>query len=497
LSLKLTFQIIFIREQLFICKIDGGDTMAIENNQYNFNNYFVADVLNIDFTNRRLAVYIPKLMPGVAGNQEISAQIQTSNNPNVSGLQSFNNVISTKNSIWVFPWDFKEPLPKIGSKVAVFFLEGNPKTGYWQLFNPNNNYEVIDEEKFPKLLNLSFASSNIQLDTDDSIEIVFPESYSSVLNQNGKTKKIELFDERNYVIQTVQPDNPFDGLMWFNPENQEVYVYRNAQFKKVIFEEDLQYLYEQVEILSRTLEDQVLSSRLLFASSLSRIVDPIEGQIVVIDSTKSENGFFKYTILESEETLQKEGYYFLKYANLMKQYVFENEITLKAYKYVDGKWFELDGWFAFTQPAGDLGGLKQNHNQTVNTTVTLTWDFRTQLSDSELELKLYSIKFDGISIVPQSGTEGEVTLRFYSGTDYATGTKIGTEFTLILADGEISLSPEVFQSTYLEDDVLFLPDVSRFGTIIENLKCDIESDVHLTLNLGTITLEAKSNKEVV
>jgi hypothetical protein len=471
--------------------------MAIENNQYNFNNYFIADVLNIDFNNRRLAVYIPKLMPGVAGNQEISAVIQTSNNPNVSGLQSFNTVINTKNSIWVFPWDFNEPLPKIGSKVAVFFLEGNPKTGYWQLFNPNNNYEVIDEEKFPKLLNLSFANSSIQVDTDDSVEIIFPDNYTSVLNQNGKNKKIELFDEKNYVIQTVQPENPFDGLMWFNPDNQEAYIYKNAGFKKIIFEEDLQYLYEQVGAISRTLEDQVLSSRLLFASSLSRILDPIEGQIVAIDSTRSENGFFKYTILESEETLTKEGYYFLQYANLMKQYVFENEITLKAYKYVDGKWFELDGWFAFTQPTGDLGGFKQDHNQTVNTSVTLTWDFRTQLSDSELELKLYSIKFDGISIVPNTGTEGEVTLRFYSGTDYATGTKIGVEFTLTLEDGEISLSPEVYQSTYLEDDVLFLPDISRFGTEITNLKCDITSDVHLTLNLGTITLEAKSNKEVV
>jgi len=471
--------------------------MAIENNQYNFNDYFIADVLNIDFVNRRLAVYIPKFMPGVAGNQEISATIQTSNNPNISGLQSFNTVIKTKNSIWVYPWDFNEPLPKIGSKVSVFFFEGNPKSGYWEPFNPNNNYEVIDEEKFPKLLNLSFADSSIQIDTDDIVEIVFPDNYTSVLNQDGKNKKIELFDEKNYVIQTVQPEDTFDGLMWFNPENQEAYIFKNAEFKKIIFEEDLQYLYQQVEAISRTLEDQVLSSRLLFASSLSKILDPIEGQIVAIDSTRSENGFFKYTILESEETLEKEGYYFLEYANLMKQYVFENEITLKAYKYTNGKWFELDGWFAFTQPTGDLGDFRQDHNQTVNTTATLTWDFRTQLSDSELELKIYSIKFDGISIVPNTGTEGEVTLRFYSGADYATGIKIGIEFTLTLADGEISLSPSIFQSSYLNNDVLFLPDISRFGTEITNLKCDIESDVHLTLNLGTITLEAKSNKEVV
>ena len=163
-----------------------------------FERYFIADVLDIDFVNRRLAVYIPKLMPGIAGDQAFEATIQTVDTGSISGLQNYNSTMKIKNSLWVSPWDFKEALPVIGSKVAVLFLEGNPKTGYWTMFNPNNNYEIIEEEKYPKIMDIKFANSNISVNRDDNLEFVFPSNYYSVLNTTGKTKKVELFNKQIY-----------------------------------------------------------------------------------------------------------------------------------------------------------------------------------------------------------------------------------------------------------------------------------------------------------
>jgi hypothetical protein len=274
-----------------------GDGMAIENNNPSFTGYFIADVLEVDRSERKVSVYIPKFMPGMPGGQQVSSSVTTTTNPNITGL-NYNTTIKIRNSMWVYPWNFDDPLPKIGSKVSVFFIDGNPKTGYWQKFNPNNNYEVIDEERYPKLFNLDFSGSLVSINTEDNLTIEFPSNYSSVYNENDKNKTIRIIQKENYVVSEEEPSDPFNGLMWFKESTQDAFIYKAGSFKRVIFQDDLQDLYRQVEEVSKNLESQIKSSRLLFTTSLAKIADPIDGQFVVIDSSNLENGFYKFTILD-------------------------------------------------------------------------------------------------------------------------------------------------------------------------------------------------------
>jgi len=76
--------------------------MAIENNNIDFSGFFIADVLDIDISKRRLAVHIPKLMPGIAGGQTVSSEISTTSNINVNGL-NYTPTLRIKNTIWALP----------------------------------------------------------------------------------------------------------------------------------------------------------------------------------------------------------------------------------------------------------------------------------------------------------------------------------------------------------------------------------------------------------
>jgi hypothetical protein len=72
--------------------------MALQNNTFSFNGWFISDVLDIDFENRKLAVYIPKLMPALSGDSLVETEIPTSTTNNISGLV-FNQTVKIRNSM--------------------------------------------------------------------------------------------------------------------------------------------------------------------------------------------------------------------------------------------------------------------------------------------------------------------------------------------------------------------------------------------------------------
>ena len=534
--------------------------MALQNNSFSFNGFFVGDVLEIERETRRVAVYMPKLMPGIGGDSQISSSVSTASGTGVTGL-NFSETVRVRNSVWVKPYDFDEALPSVGSKVIVFFIDGNPKLGYWDKFNPDADYQVIDEDKYPGLLTLRFAGSSVPVNKDDQLTIDFPSDFSSVFTQEGKSKRVEVFKRENYVISAEQPSEPFNGMLWFNTSDESVYLYARGRFSKLITRDDVSDLYSEVERISSFLESTLefwTSGRLAFLPSFSAIAStiksPVENQIVVIDPNSDDEAFYKYTSLESEAPLTEDGYYFLEYANLVIERSLEIERQLRAYKYNGSEWEEMDGWFSFEQPAGSLGDFQISTNQTVNTTDTYEWNFRTSPSNPDLYLKVTSLKFEGISI----SSNTEVTMQFYSNgtisgnttngsftvssiastadlrvgdsvsgsgipsgatvisipsstsitisasaTATATGVTVtwrrnmGSEFTLVNTSGTLSIEPAVYNSLYLSGSNLFVPDISRFGVEVSNIKCDAESDVSTTLNFGTaIILEARSSEEV-
>jgi hypothetical protein len=626
--------------------------MAIENNNPNFSGYFIADVLEVDRSERRVSVYIPKFMPGMPGGSQISSSIITTTNPNITGL-NYNTTIKVRNSIWVYPWNFDDPLPKVGSKVAVFFMDGNPKTGYWEKFNPNNNYEVIDDERYPKLLDLNFSGSSVTVNTDDNLTIEFPSNYTSVYNEDGKNKTIRVLQRENYVVSEEEPSDPFNGLMWFKESTQDAFIYKNGTFKRIIFEEDLQSLYSQVETISRTFEDQIKSSRFLFSSSLSKIADPIEGQIVVIDSTQAESGFYKYTILEpfliaatatvdsgitgngttidpwigtisgltsaqtanvvigqtgdiiytttstarmSNKTefvvtsktattityraigwdkpvsgsitnlyryadLTKDGYYQFSRTNIFESIFLGEEKVLEAYKYTNGQWTELDGWFYWNQATSgaSLGDFAQgqSHNISAGSFKIYNMDSLTYL------LKITRVYEPSLTISANTSVDFQMyATRYVTQCDTTAGsntiTDIPVDMTKVVKAGDYLFDPSgtlpmrakvvtiswdsvslrstitldknalvtannttlhhiilvgekatlvntagaysITPSYYFTTGIPEIPDIDTRGVVVGNLRCWVSNPgtTSTTMNFGTgMTIEAESNIKII
>jgi hypothetical protein len=188
-----------------------GDSMAMLN-KINMDNYFIGRVLEINKTTREVSVHISQLMPAIASEASQVIQSQTTNNLKISGVD-YSGTLKLRNSFWVKPNDYDEPLPKIGSKVSVKILDGNPRLSFWDKFNPNNNYEVIDEEKYPKSFDFSVGNKQVQINKDDKISIILPENFTTVLNEEEKDKIFRLYQENLYVISEKEPENVFEGLL--------------------------------------------------------------------------------------------------------------------------------------------------------------------------------------------------------------------------------------------------------------------------------------------
>lgn len=534
--------------------------MALENNSTNFMGFMVGDVLEVEQASRRVAVYLPKLMPGIGGDTQVSSDVQTSQSASVSGL-NFSQTIRVRNSMWVGPYDYDEPLPAVGSKVVVFFIDGNPNLGYWDKFNPNSDYRVIDEERYPKLATLRLANTTIDVNRDDTISVDLPSEFYTTLSVSDKDKRISVIRDQTYVISPEEPSDPKAGTLWFNTSDEGVYAFSRGKFNRLLTRDDVADVYAEVDRISAFLESTLefwASGRLMFLPSYSSIAStvksPVQNQIVVIDPQIEDDAFYKYTSLEAEAALTEDGFYFLQYANLVVERSLGIERQLDAYLYNGTEWERMDGWFGFTQPAGSLGDFLLSTGQTVNTTDTYEWDFRTQLSNTDLDLKVFSLKFEGITI--SSGTS--VTFQFYSGSsasantttdayaitgiastadiragDYVSGSgipsgtrvvsidsdtsvsvdqaatatatgvslsfrrNIGAEFTMTNTGGTYSIDPARYESLYFDSGDLFVPDISRFGVEVQNIRCDVESDASTTLDFGSsIVLDARSSEEV-
>jgi len=215
-----------------------GDNVAIIN-KVSLDDCVIGNVLDINTETRHIAVYIPKFMPGIAaGNSQVLSTRTNTSNVAVSNIE-ISSQIKTRNSIWIQARDFKEALPKIGSKVSVWIIDGNLKTAYWSPFNPNNNYEVLDEEKYNTLFNLQIQDTLISLSEEDTLIFDMPNSMSVVYSEDNKFKTIKITQENNYIVSESRPANPTTGMMWFKISTEELWLYKNEKFSIILTEAEI------------------------------------------------------------------------------------------------------------------------------------------------------------------------------------------------------------------------------------------------------------------
>lgn len=236
---------------------------AINNKIMDLSEYFIGTVMEIDIPTRRVAVYVPKLMPGIAGGSANMMESPTTTNGAIENI-SYNATVKLRNSIWVRTWDFNQPMPKPGSKVNVYFLDDNPKLGYWRKFNPNNDYEVIDEERFKKLFNLSVNGKQIELKEEDILELQLNEVKDNVYTENGKNKRFKIDLRDNYKISEEEPVNPYDGLLWYQESTDNLSIYQNGSFNVISLTFDTLKFTDPVDLDPSNFEDWVITENIKF-----------------------------------------------------------------------------------------------------------------------------------------------------------------------------------------------------------------------------------------
>lgn len=156
----------------------------------NFSGKFIGTVKSYNTQTREVLVYIPKLMPGISETQNIIT-ITNYGNSSLNRI-GYNKNITFSNGIWLLPKNADDKLPNIGSKVMVQFLENNPSMGYWEKFNQNNDYSIIDSEKYDKLHTLTINGVTSEIYEDDDIEINLPDIFESVVVKDKDNKKIKI-----------------------------------------------------------------------------------------------------------------------------------------------------------------------------------------------------------------------------------------------------------------------------------------------------------------
>lgn len=158
----------------------------------NLNQRFIATVYGYNIQTRELDVFIPKLMPQIPEGQKERKSI--TNLGNITANIGFNHDIKISSTIKVKAEDKDEALPKIGSKVLVLFYDNRFKYGFWRKFNPNADYNVIDEEKYPRQNYFQINDKKTTVNKDDII-ILKLDGCDITLQENEKQKIFSIISE--------------------------------------------------------------------------------------------------------------------------------------------------------------------------------------------------------------------------------------------------------------------------------------------------------------
>ena len=178
--------------------------------------YFVGTVLKIDKESRRLGIYIPKLMPTMSEGSVTSYTLPMNSGLSVGEFSTnVSDTVTKINYIMAKPEDWCDPLPDIGSKAMVYFIDDSPSQAIWKPFNPNGDNETIAEERYPNSFTLTIGGKAIDVDKNDSISITLPEyltiaSYSD--EDDPKSKTIDVIADKAFMNRTKMLQEEVESL---------------------------------------------------------------------------------------------------------------------------------------------------------------------------------------------------------------------------------------------------------------------------------------------
>lgn len=159
---------------------------------------FIGTVIKVDKENRRAGVFIPKLMETMYSADAQEYRYATNNGLQLSNINTaISNVIEKKNYIWIKARDIAEPLPDIGSKVLIEFVDNNPRLGYYRPWGPNGDYKVIEEEKYPEVFKLKINAER-DIKKEYLVDVKFPDYFVGTASVDDDEHKITYNINENF-----------------------------------------------------------------------------------------------------------------------------------------------------------------------------------------------------------------------------------------------------------------------------------------------------------
>lgn len=167
-------------------------------------NYCVGTVYGYNKLTREVEVYIPKLMPGIPEGQPEKEIVTDTSHMDID--INYRTKLKTASTITAKAKNRNDPMPDIGSKVMIFFIDENILYPIWESMNYANEYKVIDEEKYKKLYKLKIGEFETDVYEDDIITINLPDEFEIIkdFNNKNKTFNIKYADTNSNRIEDIE-----------------------------------------------------------------------------------------------------------------------------------------------------------------------------------------------------------------------------------------------------------------------------------------------------
>ena len=259
---------------------------------FTFKDLYIGTVMKLDKENRKIGVYIPKLMSAMYSGDVSEYSVPTNNGlQDISFSTNINKSVKKINYFWVRPWYKNKGLPEIGSKVAIWFIDGNITLGFCKEFDPNGDYSVIPEESHENILSLNINNNKENIFTNSNINIDLP-NYFNIITKIDDDKNVTFSLQENY--------NFYEG-------NSLIDAINNLQ-------KSVKYLTDKtVETFNTTLtslnsiitssDELSIKLKTLFSQNKSRVLTLLSSQNNLLDSDAYYSyGFKLLTLLNDTYT---------------------------------------------------------------------------------------------------------------------------------------------------------------------------------------------------
>lgn len=185
--------------------IDKFENDLISN--INFEGLFNGLVLENNYNDYSIMVYISKLLPNILEKNNIIESKEIINNDNIINNKFSKSSISTINAIKCLPLIKNNEIiiPDIGDNVTILFLDEDPKKAYYIPYNICNK---ITENNLIK----EFKNNNKKFDCiylKDNANILYNKTDKSLIFSVG-TQKIEIFEDKILINNEKYNNNISD-----------------------------------------------------------------------------------------------------------------------------------------------------------------------------------------------------------------------------------------------------------------------------------------------